>query len=135
MCLVIRNNTLFRRDTPKRFKSNEDAKSFEPTIAKKDIKVYKLLVKYECTSPHRNERYWRGDTKRVTLGKVVVLFKKSEYRVMVEEGMHAYTTRKSADCDYARSSCYVHEMVVPKGSKYYLGIHGDIVSDTLHWPK
>ena len=49
----------------------------------------------------------------------------------VNEGYHAYTTRKFARlCRFSRMEKIV-KFVIPEGAKYYIGCLGDIVSDQI----
>ncbi len=127
MCLTLKQ----------RFKTLKEAKeaSKKPLIAKKDIIVYKSLYRNRTGgyTPFRQfqmaegEHYYQtGKPFGFKLGHVSY-----GYYVSIHSGLHACINRQRA----ARiDGNLTVKMIVPKGSKYFLGEHSDIVADNLIWP-
>jgi len=132
MCLVVK----------KKFKDLKDAKAYKPLIATKDIKVYKildLLTDVGGKAPYRGFRYQKGF--QYTESKLELCYDlfNSKYEINVDQGLHAYVKRDCPEIRNYLSSYYsnnesgVVEMIIPKGSIYYLGTNNDIVTNNLIW--
>lgn len=108
-------------------------KSKKPKIAKKDIICYKVLEvrdgKYY--SPVMLFRY-DLDVLYKSCGEPHVTYNGSRYEV--DRGMfHAYTSKNTAYNSLLlvwRGRC-VFPAIIPKGSKYYIGICNEICSDEI----
>ena len=99
---------------------------FEPLIAKKDIVVYKCLIKQATTlvSPYIGFIYKLRTLYEASLG--VTIYNNT---TVIAEGFHAYSDKKHA---LRKWNNEVYKCIVPKGSKYYLSTkYGEIVSDKL----
>ncbi len=132
MCLIVNKN----------FKTKTEAKKYKHLIAKEDIKVYKILEacgndRTKGYAPYYNFLYEKGF--QYTEDKFEIdynLNSNNEYFITVEQGLHALATNKKK---YIRMflECRLNgmcvEMIIPKGSKYYLGTNNDIVTDNLIW--
>lgn len=126
MCLVSKN---YKTRKEQRLAANT------PLIAKEDIVVYKVLQN-DLTSPHRVFQYERNthyyqEGKKFGMSKDHVDYADNWY-FTIDQGLHAYTSELVADRN--RSILYdrIYEMVVPKGSQYYISRCGkEIVSDNL----
>ena len=107
-----------------------------PFIAKNNIEVYKALdtksfdgFKNICT-PYRYLPIVFFE------GKCVMNEPSMEiYGNFIDKGIHAYTTEKRCKitCDNFHDETGTKKFwaVIPKGSKYFIGIEDDIVSDNL----
>ena len=108
-------------------------------IAKRDIPVFKVLrrVGINLCSPYQDVRYEQGKTKRVKL-QHEPSHKYQWWRARnIDIGLHAFVNKTNAE-DLARkvqglstAAAVLVDMIVPKGSAYYLGTNGDIVSSRL----
>lgn len=110
----------------------------KPKVAEKDIVVYKVL-NHNMLSPYYGLSY---PLNRKITSKLLCYDHEWSPRTPIfniEEGLHAYTKRRVA---YARqhdlniltkeSVVYsVYKAIIPKGSKYYIGLDNDIASDAL----
>lgn len=138
MCLLIKG----------KFKNKETALAFfaKPNIAKNDITVYKVLEvgsHGKCIfSPYKCFEYHPETIITVSLfGYNKHLFKRDK-QLNIEEGLHSFTKRKDAQkmADLFKS-CFVVKCLIPKGTKYFLGVSGDdeitpnYVSLALQMPK
>lgn len=109
----------------------------KPKKARKDIKVFKVLELNGLFlhSPYYNkERCWAINWLYKSSMRGNVSFQENLFRSMIEvsRGFHAYTTLADASINKLLNKDYVVcEAVIPKGSKYYLGTQGDIVSNQL----
>ena len=122
----------------------------EPLIAAEDIRVFKALDVTptddgeQYVSPYQSEIYELGEEKRVVMGLYHVRATERDYNgeeAKVSEGLHAFGS--PAGIAAARAACnntnerdfVVFEAIIPKGSKYYVGVFENIpdayVSDTL----
>lgn len=119
MCLTIVNR-----------KGEYYNKKPRPFVAKKPIKVYKVLD--GMYSPYRRFRWQRGYNYYEDQPLIVGV----DYRLfIIGKGLHAYQSRDDAHGSFAYSSTSrIVEMIIPKGAKYFLGDNGDIVSDKLNFP-
>lgn len=118
-------------------------------IAKEDIIVYKVLrlkskfwPALSGLSPFQDFKYIVGKTytSKFILGdysKPFNIHNSPDYRLEIENGLHAYVNPSNEFMKRALSSYRPHKafkMIIPKGSKYFIGTRHDIVSDTLIWP-
>lgn len=98
----------------------------EPLIAKKDIVVYKCLIKQATTlvSPYIGFVYKLRTLYEASLGVTI-----HNDITVIAEGFHAYYDKKKSLHKWNNE---VYKCIVPKGSKYYLSKKdGEIVSDKL----
>ncbi len=119
------------------FRTRREAREFarNPLIAKKDITVYKVI----CPSgqaPYRSFIYEKGyhyynEGKRA-LGTSIVNFRPNQWEIRVNQGLHSFIDKR---CAKRMAICgrQIVQMVIPKGSKYFLGEKGHAVSDNLIW--
>ena len=114
----------------KRFKTRQEARNYKPLIAKKDIKVYKYLDFEDDVyiSLFMGFKYEKGYHYSANISRNI--FKRRHLNVWTIEcnrGLHAYTNKMN--------KAYFEEIImyIPKGSEYYLGTNGDIVSNNLIW--
>jgi len=129
MCLFIKTSR----------KDYIDRKFVKPKIAKKEIKVYKVLdaVEGEYFSPYKCFQYHKGyqyTTKMSTSFYSISWLNEINYYFKVEEGLHAYRNVS----EIKRLYCFgerevIVEMYIPVGAEYYIGDDGDIVSTDLIW--
>lgn len=125
--------------------------NFEPTLNKKqainklkctatkDIVVYKRLKRYKkwankngkgyiYESPYQRFKYNLGYEYNVQ--RFQIFESCIDNKLRIYQGLHSYTNYETA-----RNRKNINEVIVkciiPKGSKYFLGIHNDIVSDKL----
>lgn len=103
--------------------------------AREDIKVYKILNKnrlfniykspYQCTPYILNKEY-----TSVLCDSISHI---TERVFIVEEGLHTFLNKDDAikHCLGGSSSWVVCEAVIPKGSKYAIGVQNDVVSNRL----
>ena len=106
-------------------------------VAKEDILVYKLLERrlYVYRTPFRRFLINFSNNgifqyKKTKMGKVYILGAHLN-SAEIEEGLHAYVFKSDArenKDDYANVLC---RAVIPKGSRFFIGIHRDIVSNQL----
>ena len=98
----------------------------QPFIAQEDFWVYKILERDKGSSkwytPYRKMDIEFGKVYEV---EDMVANNNGE----VNEGLHAFFKRKA--CWHSSSFERVFVAVVPKGSKYYVGAGGELVSDHL----
>lgn len=136
MCLIVN----------KMFASSEEARNYfnKPLIAKKDIKVYKILEnlnKNKTTgySPFKYMKYKKGfQYTESHFNMNIEEYYTSLYELCINQGLHAYIKKNSEGLkchlsQFSYSSPEIIEMYIPKGSKYFLGKDGEIVSDNLIW--
>ncbi len=108
-----------------------------PKIAKKDIKVYKILHSYKgkFLTPYRGYRMEEGYHYMQT-GKKFGIKRNRYYGFFIGMGLHAFTTLKEAQMKYSYLFEYaiIVEMIVPKGSEYFINpTDKEICSDNLIW--
>lgn len=123
--------------TSKRYNSREKRNiAMKPLIAKKDMTVYKILKKFNLRSPYKNFRYEKGfhyyeDKKLVPRIGINI-----GYYFTVNEGLHCFKDKIKAInyMDVWLNDCEIHEMIIPKDSKYFIGSNGDIATDNLIFP-
>lgn len=108
-------------------------------VAKKDIKVYKILEDvrkengrlFSGTSPYREYCWLQGCIERAELE---ISFSRSG-EGEIHAGLHAYTTENEA-YKSLRSDRSICEFTIPKGSTYYINPEDEeIVADTMIWKK
>lgn len=113
--------------------------------AKKDIKAFKVLnaiiatngsgrvVGYE--SPFRRERYRIGETKSVDGFGLEYMYGRNW--VVIGEGLHAYSNEEKAFIERNSfcGSVVVALFVIPKGAKYYVNKHKEIVANKMKFAK
>jgi hypothetical protein len=100
-----------------------------PLVAKKEILVYKEIY-IGNTSFFRGFRY--EPNKLYRLRKALSIIRHMKHGDTINQGFHAFT-RKAAQAKAAQAS-YGTKMVkfyIPKGAKYYMGTHADIVSTSI----
>lgn len=107
-------------------------------IADKDIVVYKILLK--CSneiylSPYRGAPYEIGKLYTANIQYHERLLDKidecSITNIVIEEGLHAYTSMGIAFLKAFLINGIVFEAIIPKGATYVLGTDNDIVSTQL----
>lgn len=98
-------------------------------IAKRDIRVYKALniVGGALLSPIMGHPYQLKVLKTATINQPEALSLLNETCYSVHKGLHTYRKREAA---FAYRGGTFHA-IIPKGSQYYLGCEGDIVSNQL----
>ncbi len=109
--------------------------------ANKDIIVYKLLLKkkarngtFKYISPFKEFQYKKGEHYYQTddwCTATVVSVGSMGFYLEINEGLHSYLNPFFASTWYNNS--VLVKMVIPKGSRYFMGQNGDIVSDNLIW--
>lgn len=131
--------------TTKGFPTKKEALKYkkEGEILKKDLIVYKILNKTRTGyfSPFQDTQYERGyhyyqTEKPFTFSGVRRKWFSYVYGFTIDRGLHSYVNKIIAEDSHAYRRCMngrVVKMVIPKGSKIYRGINGDIVSDNLIW--
>lgn len=107
-------------------------------IADKDIIVYKVLLKYSNEtyySPYRDVPYEIGKLYTANIRyRERPVYKIEEYPVtttVIEEGLHAHTSKGFAFLRAFSIIGSVFKGVIPKGALYVLGTGNDIVSTQL----
>lgn len=94
--------------------------------AKKDIPVWKVLL----TNHHS---VFRGFIYKPNTTVHIEKMSQSDLGgsgLMISEGFHAYRSTRSAVGNMLTGDIIV-KMTIPIGAKYYIGMYGEIVSDTL----
>ena len=105
----------------------------KPKKARKDIKVFKVLELNGLFlhSPHYNqERCWAINWLYKSNMRGNVSFQENLFRSMIEvsQGFHAYTSLNDACLKKLLNKDYiVCEAIIPRGSRYYLGMQGAII--------
>ena len=95
-----------------------------PNVAKKPIKVYKLLIKAKKTDTYRficqNGRVKFGETVKASKSNYQRLLCDDNGYLIEGEGVHAYVTKKDA-----LNSHFLYDVIteweIPAGAKYWLG--------------
>lgn len=147
MCLTTIKTFFLSKDEKNHIYDTDINKFAE--IAKEDIIVYKVLrLKSNFwpilsgLSPFQDFKYIIGKTytSKFVLGdysRPFNIYDAPEYHLEIENGLHAYASSSNEFMNRTLSSSKPHkvfEMIIPKGSKYFVGTRHDIVSDTLIWP-
>lgn len=116
----------------------QDQKQVEPSIATSSIKVYKVLEKNwngRFFSPFRGKHYRFNELYRNKIGAVhkrekVWFFEPK--RNKIESGLHSCIDPISASFIGAGNNISkIFIAKIPRGSEYFLGENGDIVSNQL----
>lgn len=97
-------------------------------VAERDIVVYKVLEAASsrtAISPYMEHVWWFG---KACFADMIVV--KQYYGYIIEEGLHACTTIKSAHT-HLWTKCAVYPAVIPKGSEMYFGMDDEVVSNAL----
>lgn len=106
-----------------------------PLIAKKRMIVYKSLSRHgkKFVAPYYYMEYKEGEHYYQEGNKFGLRFYKAnnQWRVSIEHGLHSCLTRDKAG---RMSGDIVVEMIIPKGSEYFINSNGCIVSDNLIFP-
>ena len=111
-------------------------KQIKPKVAEKDLVVYKVLD-YNMGSPYYGLLYPLNRKVTSELLCYDHVWNPRNQLFNVEEGLHAFTNRLAA---HSHAQCleysnghiqFVYKAIIPKGSKYYIGIDNDIASDAL----
>ena len=114
----------------------------KPLIADKDITVWKVMYKTN-KSPYQGAAYVANHyCSMVRLKPVEVHFKGIDvvlHSATIEEGYHAFRIREVArklirgfSYFFANNNYKLVKMVIPKGTRYYIGNKGDIVSEVIY---
>lgn len=110
----------------------------EPMVAKSDMTVYKVAIMmymksaYKFMTPYQGKVFNIGDT--ITAKRPI---EKTIGRMCIEaSGVHAKLTLNDAK-EYGRrflktSSPVIFEFVIPKGTKYYIGVDDDIAAEKMY---
>lgn len=108
-------------------------------IAKKEIKVYKIL-RTSGKSPYIDFKYdkrWWYNVKKFKYAKD---YSWSTFNIVVYDGLHAFITKKAAKLHFKKyfyclqlKNYQIVEMYIPKGAKYILGTDDEIVTTDLIW--
>ena len=138
MCLLIK----------RKFKSEKTALAFfdKPSVATKNITVYKVLVvqkyTFDIRSPYKYTLYHPGKLSSVFGFSYSKNSLKRDKQLSIECGIHSFVKRKDAQKTADMfEKCFVTKCVIPKGTKYFLGVYGDdeiipnYVSLALQMPK
>lgn len=110
-------------------------KNPKPNIAESNMIVYKVLerVKGELIAPFRRNNYVIGRLYEAKFGiKRVADWKSHGFEI--EEGLHAFVDPNSSIAQEVKSRSDNNVILyakIPKGSEYFLGTDGDIVSNKL----
>ena len=101
-------------------------------ILKEDKKVYKIL-EYKPKSPKYKYVSWYKGFKYSFNTLYTIKGKLTIYYGDVNEGFHAYRTKKAYKNSFAwgNNRAVLVECTIPKGSEYFLGKNGDIVSNQI----
>ena len=98
-------------------------------IAKEDIVCYKLLDS-KLKSPFKGFKY---KLNKLTVSNLDIPDEDKD----IYKGLHAYQNISSANSDIKGIRLFfgiitdVYKAIIPKGSRYYLGKHNDIVSNQM----
>lgn len=111
---------------------NKLIKQIKPLIAKEDIIVYKVLDQNNY-SPYRAYKYTEGFHYYET-GDIIPEVGKCSTDIIIKKGLHSYSSYTIASTR-RNSTDKIVKMIIPKGSKYFIGKNEDIVSDNLIWYK
>lgn len=130
-----------------KFPTREKARAVRPKVARTDMIVYRRFEKWEdasyLVSPHRGAIYELGKEYRSRLGRTC--FQEwgwtncGRWCVDINQGRHAWRTLKDAGYSIGSGCCSYTDVilrcVIPKGSEYFDGNDGDIVSTCIRLPK
>lgn len=111
--------------------------NLNPSVAKKDIVVYKILNE---TYDGNYESPFRSGTKWIKKGT-----KTSEFQILpslwftgweIHRGLHSwqtFTAAKELAKNIGYNTSIIAKMYIPKGTEYYVGDNDDLVSKKLVW--
>lgn len=108
---------------------------YKSFTARTDLEVIKVLNEYSYGfyTPYMNKQISFKDGKSLMKagGNGAHLTKRKSYSV--NQGIHSYYDyNKSGDKSYFEYyNCKKHKSVIPKGTNYFVGIDGDVVSEKL----
>lgn len=123
MCLRINKNFINREEATE-YKNS-------PKVANKNIVVYKILRKIHnrhtnrisYVSPHRGEPYVPGRNKKVKSFSFIIknafISNKKPYVIMINRGLHAFTTIEEAKNNQVYEVDIIVKCVIPKGTPYF----------------
>ena len=129
MCLVLQKRHL-----------DCNGKILPPLVAKKDIKVYKVIrdvgeICPKYVTPCFYTKLVFNEQGIAELASQLRTYEGNDhYLPQVNAGIHAYTNKDTArrwsysGADY--SDC-IAEAIIPKGAKYYRGEYDEIVADRM----
>lgn len=130
-------------NSKKRFKTSKEAGEYKGEIAKKDIVVYKVLDRATETcgqAPYQSDFYYeKGMHYTESELKIVVQKGLNDYCLQIHQGLHAFVSKNNHGINEYMAMHKKHcgskaiEMIIPKGSIYYLGTNNDIVTNNLIW--
>jgi len=127
MCLYVKTT----------FKTRQEARDFQPLVAKKNIEVWKILMN-EGKSPYRHFKWEPGFHYYQDNGKLPKNINGC-WNIQIHAGLHAFvdevTARKRRREMFYYHNKHIVKMTIPKGAKYFLGTNGDIVSTEMIYPK
>ena len=126
MCLII--SKVYHKED-----NNRNVKCF---VAKEDILAYKCLDcedgVYYTPFQYMPIVFTKG---KYAYNKVNMPKSKCEWNDTIGVGIHAYSTKNAAialsKSFYWGNGTSMHYAVIPKGSNFYIGNNGDIVSNNL----
>ena len=104
--------------------------------AEADILVYKCLDFYclNYYTPYQNFPVYFNKGKCV-IKTPHFSYERNGYRTIVKEGIHSYYKKfKAENIELSYKFCFgtqKHYAIIPKGTNYYIGTAGDIVSTEL----
>lgn len=106
----------------------------EPLIAKRDIYCLKAVDHYNeekniCFSFYRSSLQRVGELMESQLGNPQSCIDKDLYKI--EKGLHAIVLGSYLNSGGFATNTTIMLAKIPKGSKYYKGINGDIVADQM----
>ena len=135
MCLTLKQNYKTRRE------AREGLKKVKPRIAKKDIIVYKRIYlqnnKKEGYSPYKNFVYNKGYQYHENKFTINVESYYGDWNIVINEGLHADISRSTSLYNirhaFDNRKTSIIQMIIPKGSEYFLGKNNDIVTNNLIW--
>ncbi len=118
-----------------------------PTIAKQEILVYKLLefpdysksgALKSAISPYQCFRYERGFQYTESEFSELITHENNKHHLYVYQGLHAYADKNAAIKMQGTllrldNHLILVEMRIPRGAKYFLGTNDEIVTNKLIW--
>ena len=130
MCLTIKDSYLYSH------RNTEIVTTKLSNTAKRDMIVYKRFnvhVKRDKTivliSPYQRKKYEVNMHYHQT-GKEKFTFEWWNGELCINRGLHAYVNYKDVINNLFYDE-YAVKCIIPKGSTYFLGKYGDIVSDNM----
>jgi len=95
----------------------------EPLIAKEDMTVYKSIIRN--TKDNSGYPYYYSEVIKYQIGKKNPVVELDLVYNQVHKGYHSWASQDQSFCQ--SNSIFI----IPKGSKYYIGIHNDYVSNQI----